>query len=539
MTTSYDFSQRSRLGRTAMLAMFLEFCYGYIWLIALFLLGLVSGVFDVDMAGWSYWLLVLFLPLDLVRAIWLACSTQFWVEGGMLHVERNFFFRREACTIPIDRIHSLRSRVNLLYRALDLEGLVLDSVASMKEEVTLILPNKQAEALRQWVNQQEHLLDSEFDSSAEILAADCPVGVSAHLAEVASVALSFSSIDKSSAQMTTEEQCWSYRYSLRQIILGALMQNHLRGLVYIWFIFSFVFDTISDLDLGFSPDTLAPDAVGWLESQVEVVEHGSQIISFLLILLAGYVISVLLLVGRHIYLNYHAEIKVWGNRVEWTGGLVTTMYKKIRFSKIITFTIKRNYLERIFNTSSVCLGVADYALDTEQREAGLINLNAFDDYDRLLHHWGGGREWIIPKLHARVGLFYTRLSFWLIVSVCASALLWDFGSALAGTVVGILLLFVGALRSYGIYRYSGVAATDRHLVVSSGALAEIDTWILIERVERMRITQAPWQRYTNACALKIDTMGRDFVLRSLDKTEVEHLIEVWIYLSKSSRERPV
>lgn len=88
-------------------------------------------------------------------------------------------------------------------------------------------------------------------------------------------------------------------------------------------------------------------------------------------------------------------------------------------------------------------------------------------------------------------------------------------------------------------RYSGVAATDRHLVVSSGALAEIDTWILIERVERMRITQAPWQRYTNVCALKIDTMGRDFLLRSLDKTEVEHFIEAWIYLSKSSRERPV
>ncbi|MDO4692999.1 MAG: PH domain-containing protein, partial [Porphyromonadaceae bacterium] len=428
--------------------------------------------------------------------------------------------------------HSLRrTHVNILYRLLDLEGLVLDSVASTTEEVTLLLPNKQAEALRQWVQEQEHLLDAGLDPSSEALGSGALVGIHASPLEATPVAPSLSSVDLSSTH-GAHDLCRSYRYSLRQIIGGALMQNHLRGFVYIWVIFSFVFNQLSDLDL--STDTLAPEAVEWVGRQVEVVEHEPQTLSFLLLLVGGYIIGVLLLVGRHIYLNYDAEVKVWDDRVEWTGGLVTTMHKAIRFSKIITFTIKRNYLERYFKTSSVGLGIADRALDTKNREAGLINLNAFADYDRLLYHWGGSREWIIPKLHARVGLLYTRLLFWLVVSLATLALLWDLGSVLAGAVVGVLILFVGTLRSYGTYKYSGVAATSRHLVVSSGALAEIDTWIPIERIERMRITQAPWQRHTGGCTLKIDTMGRDFVLRSLGKAEVEHLIEVWIYLSKSS-----
>ena len=88
----------------------------------------------------------------------LACVSyyqiKFHVENGSL-IYRHNLISRASTTIPLDRIHTLRTRQGLLYRLLNLRGVLFDTLASKGEEIELILSEADWQCLLDEVEIQE------------------------------------------------------------------------------------------------------------------------------------------------------------------------------------------------------------------------------------------------------------------------------------------------------------------------------------------------------------------------------------------------
>ena len=130
-------------------------------------------------------------------------------EGNLIY--RHKLISRETTTIPLDRIHTLRTRRGLLYRLLQLRGIFFDTLASKTEEVELILSESDWQSLLAVVEQQERPRT------------DSP--------------------DMPPAYNPTS----NVKFSNRDLLLDALCQNHMKGMVVLGGFATAIFNSLSDL----------------------------------------------------------------------------------------------------------------------------------------------------------------------------------------------------------------------------------------------------------------------------------------------------
>ncbi|MDE6026776.1 MAG: PH domain-containing protein, partial [Muribaculaceae bacterium] len=152
---------------------------------------------------------------------------KFYIKEGNL-VFIHGILSRENTIIPLDRIHSLRTEKGIIYRIFDLRGIVFDTISTRKEEIELILSESDWHSLLALIDKEERH-ESLFPVTPPEYNPTSTIG-----------------------------------FPISNILLGALCQNHLKGMAVLGSLIAVVFDKLSDLPSN-AKDTLA----NWMEERFD------------------------------------------------------------------------------------------------------------------------------------------------------------------------------------------------------------------------------------------------------------------------------
>ena len=151
-----DFSVPQRMSLGAFVVYFLKF-FRYIFNAAIILI-----TYEIFKSGSGFVgsLLKVVAMIGCVAALALLLASmsffkiRFHVEGGNL-IYRHRLIGNATTTIPLNRIHTLRTRQGLFYRLFGLRGILFDTLASKEEEIELILSESDWQNLLNRIERQE------------------------------------------------------------------------------------------------------------------------------------------------------------------------------------------------------------------------------------------------------------------------------------------------------------------------------------------------------------------------------------------------
>ena len=152
-----DFSRPRRMSKSAYVVFFVKDLCSYAGFIFL------AVIFNLN-AGDRSPLLTIFERTLLVAAggIIVAAATsfvryyfrQYYVENGSL-IFIHGLFHKETTSIPLEKIHTLRTRRDFIYRLMDMRSVSFDTLAMKSAEIELILDDTDWNALLSLVEAQE------------------------------------------------------------------------------------------------------------------------------------------------------------------------------------------------------------------------------------------------------------------------------------------------------------------------------------------------------------------------------------------------
>lgn len=198
--------------------------------------------------------------LALILASLAFFQIRFYVEGGNL-IYRHRLISRATTTIPLSRIHTLRTRQGLLYRVLGLRGVLFDTLAAKEEEIELILSESDWQSLLKRVERQEQPQPADPDMPPAY-------NPSSHI-----------------------------KFSDRDLLRDALCQNHLKGMVVLGGFAAVIINSLTDL-----PENTLEIIAGYLESHLG--NFAVSLAGIVMIMAATYVVSLVLWLGK-VLLRYH------------------------------------------------------------------------------------------------------------------------------------------------------------------------------------------------------------------------------------------
>lgn len=154
-----DFTVPQRMSRSAFFIILAKTSKSILGPIIIFIFIKVSGA-DFNPADGATWLKTLailgaFLALSLLSAFIAYYPKKFYIKDGNLIFSHGLIKRENTC-IPLERIHSLRTRQDFWYRLLEMRGIVFDTLASKKEEIELILDESDWKRLLLQIEKEEH-----------------------------------------------------------------------------------------------------------------------------------------------------------------------------------------------------------------------------------------------------------------------------------------------------------------------------------------------------------------------------------------------
>lgn len=406
---------------------------------------------------------------------------RFHVEGGNL-IYRHYIISRATTTIPLSRIYSLRTRRNLLYRLLKLRGVLFDTLAAKGAEIELILSESDWQSLISQIERQER---------PQTLATDVPPPY-----------------DPSSTM----------KFSNNDLVLDALCQNHLKGMLVLGSFFALIFNNMSDV----SEDQIEMMA-GYLETHVGAASVS--IIGLIIVLAATYIISLLLWLGKVIFRYYGMKLSYNTKMLTFSHGLVSRLSSRFAYDKICTLWVKRNYLEKSLGLCTIALKQALNA--SAQKEDDNLRIYGRDDSDFFLHWWLGENFSSEPDiLSARSGRGVFTFSFIpdLIISGTVTALLWIYG--LYGWIaIPAIYLLTAILKGICAMRHSHITLKKTYIIVGKGRFAEIKNYLKYTNIEVVRIKRSPLSRLTGRISLILSTPGTTLAIRSLKATDALPIYE--------------
>ncbi|MDE6296888.1 MAG: PH domain-containing protein, partial [Muribaculaceae bacterium] len=172
-------------------------------------------IFNLQSEKYNAWQIILIgLLITFVAALIIAAfsyfTKKFYIKGGNL-VFIHGIFNRETTSVPLDKIHSLRTKKGIWYRLLDMRGIVFDTLASRDAEIELILDEFDWKRLLKVIEKEEK-----------------PQPVS--------------STDPPEYNPTQ-----TVRFPTKDLLLAALCQNHLKGMAVLGSFFALIFNNLSEL----------------------------------------------------------------------------------------------------------------------------------------------------------------------------------------------------------------------------------------------------------------------------------------------------
>lgn len=398
---------------------------------------------------------------------------KFHVEGDKLIFSQGYASKRTS-SIPLSRIHTLRTKKGLLYRLLGMRGITFDTLASKYEEVELILDEDD------W----QMLLDRVRDGENLALKPDAPPA----------------------APSENDTQ----RVSNLNIIKGALCQNHLKGFAVLATVFFALLDKINQL----SEDT-ATRFLDYLDSQASgSLPTGWQWVWFFA---AIYLIVMLLWTGKIILRYSNMSMRIIGSRITIESGLISRFTCRLARNKVTILRIKRNPLEKMARCNTITLRQAGNASGT--KEEGNISIYGSNFGSELLTWWLGDNDNQTRIFSAKSGrgLFFRKFIPNLIVALGATYMINHFAGLAPALAVSCGYAAFAAVRAVMAWRHSRIILNDSYVEISRGNVALIREYIKYCDIESAAIRMTPFTPRTRRVSISIATNAGAATVYSLER----------------------
>lgn len=405
---------------------------------------------------------------------------KFHIEGDKL-VYTHGFAAKQTMSIPLSRVHTLRTKKGLFYRLLDMRGVTFDTLASEQEEVELILDEKDWQMLLNRIRMGED----------------------------------FSGITDSTVTLPPPMEDSSKKVSNFNIIKGALCQNHLKGFTVLAAVAIAVSDKLSQLDEDTTYRILSylDDSVG------DALPSVGGILLFLAIL---YLIVMLLWTGK-IFLRYSGmSIRIADNRLTIESGLISRYTCRVAREKTTMLTIKRNPLEKLAHCETIALHQADNVTNTKRE--GNIRIYGSNLGNELFRWWLGdsGASNCNPLMAAKSGkgLFMRKfIPHFLLAFIISLIIICTEQIVMPTVIIGSAYVAIMAVRALMAWKHSGIELYDNYIKINRGNIATIREYVKYEDIESVSIRTSPFTKYSGRVSLKITTNAGSSSVYSLNFTE--------------------
>ncbi len=423
--------------------------------------------------------------LSIIFALASYLPKKFYVRNGNL-IFIHGLINHETTSIPLDRIHSLRTEKGIWFRLLGMRGIIFDTIATRTEEVELILDEGEWQCLLAVIEKEE----------------------------------TPQQISETVIQRHPDRRI--VHFPTKNLLLASLCQNHLNGLAVLGSILGVVFDTLSDFS-----ENANNDVANYLDANFETMV-GSPL-RIIILLGVIYIVILMLWLGTVILRYYDMTMRYDKNRLTFSYGLLTRSSCSFFFDKICTIRVKRNILERKFGLCTLMLKQALFA--SAQKEDDNMKLYGADSSDFFLKWWLGEDyskdEDIISARSGRGVLIHSmipRLSFTIVVGI----VLYYFQLYIWELLPGLYILYSLA-RGVFLMQHSKISLRDSYFIVNTGAFAETVNYIKYSNLEVVRIRRTPLSRRFHRVSLELSTSGTTFYIRSLEEAKAKKIYEALLY----------
>lgn len=421
---------------------------------------------------------------------------KYHIEGDSLIYTHGLAFKNTT-SVPLERIHNLRTKSGIFYRLVDMRGVSFDTLASEKQEVELILNESEWQALLRQVR-----IGEDFPDTGGLDAAVAPPPPFRQ--------------DK-------------LHVSNLNIIKGALCQNHLQGFAILGAIAAAVFNKVSEID---------EDATGRFIDYIDT-HAGDVSLSVGQILLCAaviYLLVMLLWTGRIALRYYGMTITIADNRLTFESGLFSRYTSRIARNKATVLSIKQNPLERLAQCETISIRQAENVTDEKKR--GDITIYGSDLGSRILGWWTGDdtgselpfrdkdsvKESILMTARSGKGVFVRRFIPHLLIAVVALLVLM-FAADIVIPAIAACSLYTGLMagRAVMAWRHSSIELTETYVLINRGNIARIREYVRYPDIESVRIRRTPFTRYTGRVSLQLATNSGATTVYSLTLADARTL----------------
>lgn len=438
-------------------------------------------------------LLAFIMGIIVIAAIWafLEYTTKkFYISGGNL-IFMHGVLRRETATIPLDRIHAMRTKRGIIYRLFQLRGITFDTLASKTEEIELILDEADWQQLLFLIDTEEHV---------------------------------------ASAAPSVQPACSpdnSIKFCNRNLFKGAICQNHLKGLLILSGLIGALYGRISDIS-----DTAASEIAVYAAERSESLLHYAWGIPAAIIIV--YLIILILWIGKVMLRYYDMTLTVGKKLLSFESGMFSRFSSRFSYSKVCTIWVKRNFAERLLHCSTIMIKQALNA--TAKNEDDKLKIYGSDSSELFLHWWLGGdysREREIISAKSGRGLFFYTILPDLILSGAATIVIIHFQLFWWLILPGIYIL-LSVFKGICAVRRSRICLRETYIVVNNGRFADIENYLKYDNIEVVRIRRTPLTKIFHRVTLEFSTSGSILSIRSLAEKEASFIYELLLLKSSNT-----
>lgn len=493
-----DFSTPRRMSPAAFIVIWMQ---SFMQLITTFIVIIGMIMFDDDMIfSRRLVMAVAFVGAAIALSAGIAFLKYYFrkyhIEGDSLIYTHGLAFKNTT-SVPLERIHNLRTKSGIFYRLVDMRGVSFDTLASDKQEVELILNESEWQALLRQVR-----LGEDFPNAG---------------------------VQDTAVAPPPPFRQETLHVSNLNIIKGALCQNHLQGFAILGAVAAAIFDKVNEID---------EDATGQIIDYIDA--HAGEVsLSVGQILLCAaviYLFVMLLWTGRTAIRYYGMTIDITDSKLTFESGLFSRYTSRIARNKATVLSIKQNPLERLAQCETIAIHQAENVTDEKKR--GDITIYGSDLGSRILGWWTGDdagnklpfrdkdsvKESILMTVRSGKGVFVRRFIPHLLIAVVALLVLM-FAADIIIPAIAACSLYTGLMagRAVMAWRHSSIELTDAYVLINRGNIARIREYVRYPDIESVRIRRTPFTRYTGRVSLQLATNSGATTVYSLTLADARTL----------------
>lgn len=480
-----DFSKPQRMGISAFIIIFIKALKGMIGAVSIY--GIIIIIkSDFLWSESSTWLTILYgggiiIGFALIAALAAYYPIKFYVKDGNL-IFTHGIIQRLTTTIPLDKIHSLRTNQGLWYRLLDMRGIVFDTLASKGAEVELILDESEWKSLKRLMDHEERPKPTSENE---------PPPFNPTLIK------SFDNID---------------------LFKDALCQNHLKALAIVAGFIALVYEKLGDIFQDY-----VETAADYTLQQWDKLSVSPMCITIALVML--YLGLLIISVGKTFIRYYDMSLSYDNKFLSFSYGLISRASSRFSFDKICTLWIKRNILEKRFRLCTLMLKQALNA--SVMKEDDKLKLYGADTSEFFLKWWlGKDYNESVEIITARSGrgvILHTVVP-WLVIALVVTCILCCY-QEYALIIIPAFFLLYSIIKGWCAMQRSRIILKDSYVMISNGIFADSVNYLKYNNIEVVRIKRTPFTRWFHRVSLMLSTSGSSFSVRSLKEKEAEYIYE--------------